>query len=144
MTLKQEVNMLRTEVKEMRQLQLQQTKLTEELSIIIKGSQSLGVVGIREHQRRDELFRERMFSEFIDFNKKLDDNTQVIMTQVDKRVKEIEIGLSEVKEWKSTWNKAIALISSSTTWRLLFFVGLGIAGVIIFVKFKILGMLITK
>jgi hypothetical protein len=135
MTLKQEVSMLRTEVKELRLLTLQQAKLTEELSIIIKGSESLGVEGIRVLQRREAVFKEKVLTDFADFQKKLDENSNVI-----RELRGMENSLREVVEWKATWTRAIGLISSSTTWKVLFFVGMGIAGVVIFAKFKLFGL----
>lgn len=138
MSLKNDIEMLKVEIKELQMLTIQNAKLTEELAIIIKGSETLGVEGIRVRQQKDDLFKEHISNRFEELKEEFERKSDAIGNLVDERLKSLDTEMNDIKDWKQTWTKAIDLMTNSRTWRVLFLIGLGIAGLIIFLKFKLI------
>lgn len=132
MSLKNDIEMLKVEIKELQQLTIQNAKLTEELAIIIKGSETLGVEGIRVRQQKDDQFKEQISNRFEELRREF---------EKDLRIDSLRKQIGELEDWKTTWTRAIDLITNSKTWRVLFVIGLGVAGLIIFAKFKALDII---
>lgn len=138
MSLKDDIEMLKIEIKELQSLTIQNAKLTEELAIIIKGSETLGVEGIRVRQQKDDVFKENISNRFTELKMDFEKKFTNIGVLVDERLELMNGELTDLKDWKQTWTKAIDLMTNSRTWRLAFLVGLGVAGLIIFFKFKMI------
>jgi hypothetical protein len=141
MSLKSDVEMLRVEIKELQMLSIQNAKLTEELAIIIKGSETLGVEGIRVRQQKDDLFKQHISNRFEELKEEFDRKSEIIEGHLDDRLVLLQSKVDNLEDWKTTWTKAIDLITNSKTWKLAFIVGLGVAGLVIFIKFKALDII---
>jgi len=133
--------MLRVEIKELQMLSIQNAKLTEELAIIIKGSETLGVEGIRVRQQKDDLFKQHISNRFEELKEEFDRKSEIIEGHLDDRLVLLQSKVDNLEDWKTTWTKAIDLITNSKTWKLAFIVGLGVAGLVIFIKFKALDII---
>lgn len=127
MSLKNDIEMLKVEIKELQQLTIQNAKLTEELAIIIKGHEGLGVEGIRVRQQKDDQFKEQITARFAELKKEF---------EKDERVESLRKQVDDLEDWRTTWTKAIDLLTNSKTWRFVFLVGLGATGLVLFIKLK--------
>lgn len=132
MSLKNDIEMLKVEIKELQMLTIQNAKLTEELAIIIKGSETLGVEGIRVRQQKDDSFKEHISNRFEELRKEF---------EKDARIESLKKQVDDLEDWRTTWTKAIDLLTNSKTWRVLFIIGLGAAGLVLLIKFKALGVI---
>jgi len=126
---KKELKDMQTQISELQALSLQNSKLIEQLSIVIKGSDMLGVEGILVRQKKDDNFRAIVQNE---------------LTTLKRNVKEIEDKLIPVNEklekitlWKGSWDSVINVVTNSKFWAGLFVVGLIIAAIAILVKIKL-------
>jgi hypothetical protein len=135
------IELLHMELQEVRTLTIQNAKLLEELTIIVKGSEELEVEGLRTQQKKESIFREQLRQEVHSINLKIDNRTAEILREVEQKVKVVEEDIRQVKEWRNTWNKVIELMTNSTTWRIIFLIVLGTTGLYLVLKFKIMELI---
>lgn len=133
---KREIQIMRDQITELQAMSLQNAKLIEQLSIVIKGSDMLGVEGIHLRQKKDDNFKSRVEHELTTLKHSFN-NIENKVTKLDNQLIPLNEKLERITLWKSSWDSVFNVITNSKFWAGLFVLGLIIAAIAILIKIKL-------
>jgi len=145
---KNELEAMNKRLTELEGLAVQQSTIIGELSLLINGHQKLGIDGLAERQRKDDHFRQQVIDGFRkvgeEINEQADDMLRQVDVKLDAKIQPIVTKVDDLMDWRSAINRTVAVVTSNKVWRAVFFVMVLLISLGVFIKLKLLNLILPK
>jgi len=112
---RQEYNSMQQEIIQLKESNLRQETILQEIRLLLHGSKTLGIDSFKEKQDKDELFKQNIEDELEKLSKKIDSERIQILEGVDRK-------LEPIVSWKSKVEIAFDIITSAKFWAVIILV----------------------